>query len=109
MEQDIRSPHHYLDSLEEARGRIFLYVGAAEGLISVEVADIAKKIYLFEYNSERTVPLKATFAPWGKKVVLINKKVSNLDGTNSAPLDHFYQKHPASHVFLKIDIEGSER
>lgn len=109
MEQDIRSPHHYLDSLEEARGRIFLDVGAAEGLISLEVADIAEKIYLFEYDSEWTEPLKTTFAPLGKKVVLINKKVSDLDDTNSVTLDHFYQKHPASHVFLKMDIEGGER
>lgn len=109
MEQDIRSPHHYLDSSEEARGRIFLDVGAAEGLVSLEVADVAEKIYLFECDREWTEALKATFAPWAEKVVLINKSVSNRDDAESVTLDAFYKNHPASRLFLKMDIEGAER
>lgn len=109
MEQDIRSPHHYLDSPEEVKGRTFLDIGSAEGLVSLDIVEWVDKIYLFECDLAWIEALKATFAPWKDKVFIVNKYISDVDDDKNQTLDHFLEDKSRENLFLKMDIEGAER
>lgn len=108
MEQDVRYPHHYVDSTEEFRDRILLDVGAAEGMISLDAVEKARSIYLFECEPQWREPLLATFRPWADKVVLVQKYVGDVCGEKTVTLDRFFEDKPADGIFLKMDIEGAE-
>ena len=109
IEQDPESSHKYVDSVEEFRDKILLDIGAAEGLISLEAVEVAKRIYLFECNPKWQEALEATFAPWKEKVSIINKYVSDNNNGENITLDRFLEDDKHGKIFLKMDIEGAER
>lgn len=109
MEQDIRSAHHYFDSLSEIEGKTFLDIGSAEGFTSLEVVELVDKIYLFECDENWIEALNATFAPWKEKVCIINKYINDLNDERNQTLDDFLQDKFNDKLFLKMDIEGAER
>jgi hypothetical protein len=107
-EQDHSSPHRYLtESFTVGKDDVIADIGAAEGNFSLSVIEKVKKIYLFEYDQEWTLALKATFAPWAEKIEIINKYVSGSDDDSHIKLDTFY-KDNRDITFLKIDVDGAE-
>lgn len=109
IEQDVRSPHHYLDDTKEVKGKTFVDIGSAEGFTSLEIVEEVSHIYLFEQNEEWIEALTATFKPWKEKVTIVRKYVSNKDNDNEVTLDTFFKDKEQEHLFLKMDIEGAER
>jgi len=109
MEQDVRSAHRYLDTLDEIIGKTFLDIGSAEGLTSLDVIESAKKVYLFECDNGWIEALKATFEPWKMKVCIINKYINSFNDDNNQTLDDFLKDKSKDGLFLKMDIEGFER
>ncbi len=109
MEQDVRSPHHYLDSMEEVKGKTFVDVGCAEGFTSLEVIEYVSHIYLFEQDEMWVEALNATFEPWKDKVTIIPKYVSDNNSEQHITLDYFFQDMEKTQLYIKMDIEGAER
>lgn len=109
IEQDIRSPHRYMDNLEEVKGKTFIDVGCAEGFTSLEVVEKAAHLYLFEQDELWLEALEATFEPWKEKVTITRKYVSDKDAEQEVTLDTFFQDKHQEELFLKMDIEGAER
>ena len=109
MEQDKRSPHHYLASVKEVSGKTFVDIGCAEGYSSLEVVEEVGHIYLFEQDELWIEALKATFSPWQEKVTIVRKYVSNHNSATEQTLDDFFKDKDKEHLFLKMDVEGAER
>lgn len=91
LEQDVRHPHHYVDSMEELRGMTLCDVGASEGFTSLEAIDYVRHIYLFEYDPAWIEALEATFEPWRDKVTLVKKFVGDADDDKNVRLDTFFK------------------
>lgn len=107
-EQDTDSPHRYLtDTFTIGDNEVLADIGAAEANFSLAVIEKVKKVYLFEYDHEWAEALKATFAPWKEKVVIINKYLSDRDDDKNVRFDTFYNQHNDI-TFLKIDVDGAE-
>lgn len=115
MEQDARSPHCYFrNNMESLRDCIFVDVGAAEGIVSLEVADVAKNMVLFECNKAWRKALEATFAPWSEKVEIVSRFVGeqNISEENKVTLDEWFSefcRFPKENIVIKLDVEGNER
>lgn len=109
IEQDIRSPHHYLDNIREVTGKTFVDIGSAEGFTSLEVVEEAAHLYLFEQDELWIEALEATFEPWKEKVTITRKYVSDKNTEQEVTLDTFFKDKNKEHLFLKMDIEGAER
>ncbi len=109
IEQDPTSPHCYTDkNFDVEEGDILADIGCAEGFFSLLNIEKVKKVYLFEQDRGWIEALKATFAPWKEKVVLIPKFVSDkTTDTEIRPDDYFHGKKDKP-TFYKIDVEGSE-
>ena len=108
LEQDVRQPHHYVDSMEELRGMTLCDVGASEGFTSLEAIDYVRHIYLFEYDPAWIEALEATFEPWRDKVTLVKKFVGDADDDKNVRLDTFFKDKSTEGLFIKMDIEGVE-
>jgi predicted RNA methylase len=107
-EQDINSPHRYLnDSFTMGKDDVLADIGAGEGNFSLAVIEKVRKIYIFEYNKDWIQALRATFAPWPEKVEIINKYVSDVNDESHIRLDTFYE-NKRDLTFLKIDVDGAE-
>jgi hypothetical protein len=107
IEQDIKSPHRYeFYDFCVRKDDIVADIGAAEGFFALSVIGNCKKVYLFEPEEEWIAPLRMTFAPWGERVSIIHKYVSDNNGTNSVKLDDFFDHEDIN--FIKVDIEGAE-
>lgn len=109
MEQDIRSPHHYLENIQEIKGKVFVDAGCAEGFTSLSVVEEASHIYLFESDESWIEALKATFSPWCDKVTIVKRIVGKENNETTQTLDNFFKDKSYDNLFLKMDIEGSER
>jgi hypothetical protein len=108
-EQDLKSPHKYIsDDFYPEKDDVIVDIGAAEGNFSLSVIEKVKKVYLFEYDSEWTEALEATFAPWKEKVEIIPKYVADFDDEKHIRLDTFL-KTGKDITFLKIDVDGFEQ
>jgi Dimethyladenosine transferase (rRNA methylation) len=106
IEQDEASPHRYLDEKFTVRkGDIVVDAGVAEGNFSLEIVDLVEKIYIIEADFYWMEALRHTFKDYEKKVVFINKFLSNYTYGNYEILDNIV-KEPVD--FIKMDIEGSE-
>lgn len=108
IEQDVNSPHRYVNSYGQLRGKILLDVGAAEGIFALDTIDFTEKVYLFECEDFWIDALRATFAPWKDKVQVVNKYVSDKNSDFCITLDSFLKDKMEASYFLKMDIEGAE-
>lgn len=108
IEQGMNHSHHYVDSLEEFRGKTFLDVGSAEGLTSLDAIEYVNFLYLFEFETEWIEALKATFEPWKEKVMIVERYVGRRNDDFCLTLDEFIKDKSRENLFLKMDIEGAE-
>ena len=108
IEQDEKSAHRYVDSYTIFNGKIMLDIGAAEGILALEVIDYVDYLYIFECEHDWINALKATFSPWENKVEVIEKFVSDIDDENNITLDSFFRDKNIDNIFIKMDIEGAE-
>jgi hypothetical protein len=109
IEQDKESPHKYLsEDFCVGSGSFVADVGAAEGIFSLSIIDVAKKVFLFETDPEWIEALEATFKPWKNKTEIINKFICDRNNHNSLTLDHFIKTNNLFFDFIKIDIDGAE-
>ena len=109
MEQNEHSPHCYFSrNFRFEVGDCFVDVGAAEGMISLDVVEKASKIFLIECNDFWIESLKRTFAPYKEKIQIIRKFVSDVDDEENIRLDTLLS-HVDAPIVLKIDVEGMER
>lgn len=111
VEQHKRSPHRYFtDSFHVEEGDIFVDVGAAEGLISLDSIDKVKKAYLIEGDEkEWRESLEKTFSPYRDKTNLIYKFASDKNDSGNISLDELLKDDmDAKGIMVKMDVEGSE-
>lgn len=122
-EQDSRSPHRYVTdenrilgtlAIPPARsghfvkpGDIVADVGAADGIFSLSIVDVASHIYLFECDPDWIPALEETFRDYSGKITLVKKFVSDSEDENSITLDSYFKDKPGL-SFLKADVEGAE-
>jgi hypothetical protein len=105
IEQDIRSPHRYLENdYSMLSDKVVLDIGSAEGIFSLDAIEYAKQIYLFESDSRWIEALRATFSPWSNKVTIISKYVGSENNENEITIDYFLSIHNHPNLFLKMDI-----
>ena len=106
LEQDICSPHRYIDDdFYVDDGSIVVDVGAAEGNFAIEVLGKAKKIYIIEADSLWAEALRCTFIDYKNKVHIIEKYISSYNEGKIATLDSLIDENVD---FIKMDIEGAE-
>ncbi len=108
IEQDIFSPHRYVEEYSELRGRTLLDIGAAEGIFSLDTIEFTKEVYLFECEDPWIKALEATFAPWKDKVHIVKRYVGNIVNDSCVTIDSFFKFGTGEPLFLKMDIEGAE-
>jgi hypothetical protein len=108
-EQDIRSPHRYIDDTQHLAGKTLLDVGSAEGIFSLSNIEIINHAYLFECDENWIKALNATFAPWSEKISIIPKYVSGINDESNITIDRFLEGKDKHNLFLKMDIEGYEQ
>ncbi len=109
LEQDLTSPHRYVEDYTELKGRVLLDLGAAEGIFSLETIDLTKKVYLFECEDHWIEALEATFSPWKDKVCILKGYIGNSDVANTLSLDSIFSNQEDVPLFIKMDIEGAEQ
>lgn len=116
MEQDIESPHRYLDINEDMMDVVFFDIGCQEASLPLEFVDKLKHLYLFEAEREWNRPLLSTFDEWKNKVTLVNKYVGNKCSNNEIKISDYILNLVDSgklnlekdRIFIKMDIEGAE-
>ena len=109
LEQDEESPHQYFSSeCDFKEGDIFVDVGAAEGIISLDVIEKASKIYLIECDDEWCKALQATFEGYEDKVQIIRKFAGIIDRDDTVRLDTLLDEYKDQSIFIKMDVEGME-
>jgi hypothetical protein len=109
IEQDISSPHRYVQDMNRLKGKTLLDVGAAEAIFSLDVIELVNHVYIFECDDVWIEVLNATFAPWKDKVTIVRKYISDSDDENTITLDHFFEGKDKRNLFIKMDIEGYEQ
>jgi hypothetical protein len=107
IEQDISSPHCYLNKeFTVDYGDVVVDCGAAEGIFALSIIDLSSKVYIIESDPEWIEALNLTFFKWKEKVCIVNKFISNIDADKFITLDSYFGDKKIS--FLKIDVDGSE-
>lgn len=105
----IKAPHQYqTESFKVEEGDVFVDVGAAEGLVALDVVEKASKLYLVESEAYWLPALRATFEPYRDKCKIINKLVSDKNSANTITLDKLLGDEKEKSMFVKMDIEGFE-
>lgn len=101
-----KSPHQYqTNSFMIEDGDVLLDVGCAEALLSLDVVEKVKKLYLIESDKEWIPALEKTFEPYKEKTIIINKLLSDKDSDNSITLNTLIRNMEKESFFLKMDIE----
>ena len=109
MEQDVRCSHRYFDdSVCVKEGDIFVDVGSAEGIVSLDVIERASEVYLVECSSSWGRALKATFASYSEKVHIVPKYAGEYDDDNTIKLDSLLKEYKGKNIVIKMDVEGME-
>ena len=108
MEQDEKSPHIYFSDKVNFLEGIFVDVGAAEGIISLDVVKKAREVFLIEQSSKWIKPLKKTFRAYGNKVHIVPYLVGSIDTDNMITLDTLLKDYTGQNIFIKLDVEGME-
>ncbi len=109
MEQDPLSPHVYFHEnfmLED--GDIFVDVGSAEGMISLDAAEKAGEVYLIERSESWNLALKATFQKYHDKIHIIRAYAGLNNVSPEVTLDKVLTGYTGKRIFIKMDIEGME-
>lgn len=109
MEQDICSPHRYMENFNRLKGKTLLDIGASEGMFTLSVIEIIEHAYLFECEERWVNALNVTFAPWKEKITIVTKYVSDVNDEKNITIDHFLEGKSKTNIFLKMDIEGYEQ
>jgi hypothetical protein len=109
IEQDIYSPHRYVNSYNELKRRVLLDIGSAEGNFALDTIGFVDHAYLFECEEEWQAPLRATFSPWKEKVTIIKKYISDVSNETNVTIDEFLIDKSKDNLFIKMDIEGAEQ
>ena len=106
-----KHPHCYETAdFKVEEGDIVLDVGCSEGLFALDAADRASKVYAFETLRHWREPNRATFAPFGDKVRVVNKFVGGETIRDAVRLEDAVDgEGSGASFFLKMDIEGGER
>lgn len=108
MEQDSHSPHRYLDDdFNVSMNDIVVDVGAAEGMFSLDVLEIASKIYIFEADKDWLYALEHTFSDYMHKVIIEDFFISSYSEGKYNTLDELIDEGDEVN-FIKMDIEGNE-
>ena len=108
IEQDYRSPHCYCNqNFNIQNDETLLDIGAAEGNFSLLSINLAKEIFIFEYNNDWFKALTKTFKVFSN-VQIIHKKVDSLTTPNTIALDDMPELF-SKKLFIKMDVEGGER
>lgn len=104
-----KCPHQYQsDTFKIEDGDVLVDVGCAEALLSLDVIEKVKKVYLIESDLRWLPALKATFAPYKDKVVFVNKLVADTDSDTTITLAALLKEEQDNPLFIKMDIEGYE-
>lgn len=106
-EQDERSPHCYRHNGYDVReGDVVADVGAAEGIFTLDVIDIAKKVYLIEADGEWLEALRQTFRNDSDKVQILYGFADCVAEGDRVTLDSLFTEEIN---YIKMDIEGYEK
>jgi hypothetical protein len=112
-EQDPHSPHrYYVEGFYPSSDDIFIDIGSAEGTEALLVADIVKKIYLFEADRNWEEALHKSFADYAEKTQILSYYVGrqNDEAGKMRRLDTcFGAECTGEKYFLKMDVEGAEK
>lgn len=109
IEQDERCPHNYFDDVcNVEEDSIFVDLGAAEGIISLNVVEKAKEIYLAESSDSWIKALRYTFSDYADKIHIVKKFAWQYDTESTFCLDTLLTEYKNEKIFIKMDIEGSE-
>lgn len=110
IEQDVLSPHCYNNGCfnfhNEGAG---VFIGASDGIYCLSILEYFRSVYLFEVDQKWIAPLTMTFAPWGDKVKIIQKFVSDRNKDDELTLDTFSQTINDEITYLQADVEGAEK
>lgn len=109
MENDERSPHRYTGNINLwniRQGCMLADIGAQEGMLGLHHISLIDKLYIFECDEYWVDALKATFAEYMDKVVIVPKYVGNMDDDDYIRLDTFFENKEIN--LVKMDIEGAE-
>lgn len=106
-EQDVDSPHNYMQPGYEIRdNEVVVDGGAAEGFFALDCVDKAKKVFIIEGDSEWLEALHYTFEPYKDKVEIIPKWLGATTDEKQISLDKINEQDKIS--FIKLDVEGAE-
>ncbi len=106
-EQDKDSPHRYFrDNHLFEEGSIFVDVGSAEGMISLDIIEKAKEVYLIECDDKWIDALKSTFGDYMQKVHLIKAMAGKYDFEQTRSLNTILENIENERIYLKLDVEG---
>jgi len=109
IEQDPESPHAYCsDKFKLESDEILIDVGTAEGFFTFLNIENTKEIYAFEMDPKWTDVLKIGFKNKEDKIKLFSGKLGNNNTNGNYKLDDIKELYNQK-LFIKIDVEGSER
>lgn len=108
IEQDINSPHRYFTDEYAVDKGIFIDVGCAEAMSSLEVLDKASELYLFECDPKWKKALSMTFEGYENKVHIITKYVSDHVDEEHTTLMEELKNNFNEVLFIKLDLNGLE-
>ena len=107
IEQDIESPHRYLDEQFFVEPEsVVIDAGTAEGNFALDIIEQAAKVYLVECEEKWIEALQATFWPYKEKVVIIPKMLGNQVDDKWTTIDEIAGEERID--FIKMDVEGCE-
>lgn len=107
IEQDMQSPHRYLDERFFVEpGSVVIDAGTAEGIFALDIIDLVSKIYLVECDPKWLEALQATFGPYREKVVFVPKMLGNRTDAEWTTIDEIAGGQRID--FIKMDVEGCE-
>jgi hypothetical protein len=109
-EQHDLSPHKYLtNGFNICDGATAALVGASNGIFGLSIIDKVKKLYLFEADKKWGKPLRLTFEPWGNKVEVVAKMVTDKDRSREITLDSYFSDRNEEVDYIQADVEGGEK
>ncbi len=108
IEQDELSPHQYFSENVNFEKGIFIDVGSAEGIISLDIIEKADEVYLLERSKEWISALQDTFKEYMDKIHIIPYYAGAFDSDITITLDTLLSKYHNKDIFVKIDVEGME-